>query len=116
MSSKISIFIFVFIICVLFVGWKGISMRREIPFQEVIPLNRGIIIINSDRWFMNALKISINGHGMTQELSYDKKGICLIKGLSNHNQYTLEITQTDLKGMLLYKKLKMKVTPKIHLL
>ncbi len=102
----------IIVIC-LFGGCMEVKMRREIPSQEVIALDKGIAIINAQKWFMNNLKIRYSSEAdHVREASYDSKGICLIQGLSNGREYTIEIRRTDIKGKLLYKTLTITVTPR----
>ena len=96
------------VLCVM-----GVSMKRDLPFQEIIPLDGGIGVINAGEWFNESLQISLisNNKKITGK-NYDKDGICLFKGLDNDNSYTIEIKRTDLKGRILYKKSRKKITPK----
>ncbi len=97
----------------ILISWKGLSMRRDMPFQEIVPLDCGIAVINSGMWHNDNLRISLNSDdARPQKKSYNKAGICLFEGLSDQKVYAIEITRTDLKGMLLYKKIKANVIPK----
>lgn len=44
---------------------------------------------------------------------YGKKGTCFIRGFSNQEQYTTEIRRSDVKGVFLYKPVKITVTPRV---
>ena len=91
----------------------GVSMKKDLPFQEIIPLNNGICVINAGEWFNESLQITLfSNNKKVAGKNYDKQGICLFKGLDNGSSYTIKIGRTDLKGRLLYKKFKKKITPK----
>jgi hypothetical protein len=113
MLSRILV-ITVIIVIVTILGWKGLAMRKEIPSQEVVPLNRAVAVINGESADLaERLQIKIHrGVKNSEKLTYDKKGICLIKGLSNQEHYTIEIRRSDMKGMLLYRPLEITVAPR----
>ena len=89
-------------------------MRKEITFQEVVPLNNAIAVISGDSEYLaGKLQIEMyNDRGKSGRMVYDKKGVCLIEGLSNQTQYKIEIKRSDMKGMLLYKALTIGATPR----
>lgn len=111
-SRNIFIISFVTLAMMIFLIWKGLSMRREIESQEVIPLDSGIAAVTGSNYLVDKLKIRLHDNGKSKKITYDEMGMCVFKGLSNQKSYTLEFRRTDLKGMLLYKKLKLKVTPR----
>ena len=101
------------IIILAIVGWKALSMRRGLPFQEVIPLDGSIALANIQNWYNDSLKITLrSGSTPVRQKNYNKFGYCVFKGLENGKPYTIGIKRTDLKGMLLYKTLKQQVIPK----
>ena len=106
----------IFIIIIIFLSvlvWKALSMRRDLPFQEIIPLDSAIAVINTQNWYPDSLQITISsGKAPEQKKVFDKFGYCVLKDLENGNPYTIEIKRTDLKGRLLYKKFKKEVMPK----
>lgn len=112
--KKRHVIIIFLIVCVLFVGGKVRDMRKQIPFQEVIPLDGGAAIVNAQEWFLNDLKITCRDEKgvVVEEASYDHNGLCIIKDLINNKNYTIEIGRTDLKGKLLYQKSEKQVTPR----
>lgn len=112
MYLKSIIFAIVIVIFAV-LAWKVMSMRRDLPFQEIIPLDSAIAVINTQNWYPDSLQITISsGTTPRQNKIFDKFGYCLLKELKNGKSYTIEIKRTDLKGRLLYKKLKKEVTPK----
>jgi len=81
-----------------FIIWKGFGMGKEISSQEVIPLDKGIAVVNGGSQFLNdKLQIVLHADGIHKKLSYDNRGICLFQGLSNQREYSVEIRRTDLK-------------------
>lgn len=87
-------------------------MRRPLPFQEVIALDRGIAIVNAQKWFINDLRVSCSKDGGTaRKAVFNENGTCVFSDLVNGQEYSVETGRTDLKGMLLYKKMKRKVIP-----
>ena len=113
-SMSLKLLSIVIIVIVVILSWKGLGMRKVIPSQEVVPLNKAIAVINGESEnFADRLRIRIHtGAKNGENLVYDKKGVCLIKGLSNQERYTLEIRRSGVKGMLLYKPLKITATPR----
>ena len=112
MYLKSIIFIIVIISLAVLV-WKALSFRRNLPFQEIIPLDSAIAVINTQNWYPDSLQITISsGTTSRHNKTFDKFGYCLLKNLENGKPYTIEIKRTDLKGRLLYKKLKKEVIPK----
>jgi hypothetical protein len=110
-------FIYILIILIIVLPlliWKGINMRKDIPFQEIVPLYKGVAVINAGNWYNDNLKISILLDGkIVQSSIYDDKGFCLFDNLENDTRYSIEIIRTDIKGKLLYKKLKTDASPTI---
>ncbi len=93
-------------------GCEGISMRKEMPFQEIVAIDKGIAVINSSKWYNEKLKISISVDvGSIQSKSYSDKGVCVFTGLSNLTEYNVEIKRTDVKGIIMYKPIMKKVRP-----
>lgn len=93
---------------------SNLAVRKDIPSQEIIPLDRGIAVVNSGPAYLtDKLSVSLRSDdGLSKKMSYDSNGFCLFSGLSNGKTYTVVIGRTDLKGMLLYKKLTLKVQPR----
>ncbi len=114
MSLRFLFIIVTITIVVAILGWKGSAMRKQIPSQEVVPLNQAIAVINGESGNLaDRLRIKIlSGENNTRKLAYDTKGVCLIEGLSNQKQYTIEIRRSDMKGMLLYEALRINVKPR----
>ena len=109
---RILLWFIIIIIPIPYLGCDRLPMRKEIPFQEVVPLDRGIAVINAGRWYQDKLEISLGPEGgKTQRKFYDKKGVCVFGDLTNGTEYTVEIKRTDVKGMLLYRTLREKVRP-----
>lgn len=93
--------------------WKALSMRRDLPFQEIIPLDSAIVVINTQNWYPDSLQITISsGTTYRKEKAFDKFGYCLFRNLENGKPYLIEIKRTDIKGRLLYKNFKKEVIPK----
>ncbi len=91
---------------------KLISMRRPLPFQEIVAIDKGIALVNAQKWFIDDLTISYSSaDGQKKAASFDKNGVCVISSLNNAQEYAVEIGRTDLKGRLLYKKFRQKATP-----
>jgi hypothetical protein len=112
MSSRIFISAAVTTICLAGFIWKGLGMQKEIPCQEVVPLNDGIAVINGESPQMND-KLAIvlyTDEVVVKRMVYNDGGICLMEGLDRNKRYTVEIGRTDLKGKILYKNLKIPVT------
>jgi hypothetical protein len=87
-------------------------MRRDLPFQEIVAIDKGIAVINAVDWYAEKIKINLLKDGeIIQKKRYDKKGFCLFDNLLNDTQYTIVISRTDIKGKLLYKTLKVEKTP-----
>jgi len=98
------------IIAVLSFVW--LSKQRDIPFQEVIPLDKGAAVINAAQWYNDKLSICLtSGNGKIIDGKYDQTGFCIFKDLVNGTDYTVEIKRTDLKGKILYKKMLAVITP-----
>lgn len=88
------------------------NMRRQLPFQEVVALDKGIAIINSQKWFVDNLAIDCYRDGTGKEkATFDQNGIKIITDLDNGTTYNVDIYRVDFKGKLLYKKFKTTVTP-----
>jgi hypothetical protein len=86
--------------------------RKDIPFQEVVTLDKGIAVINAQKWFVDDLKVfCFLGNKQLGDWQYDAKGTVLFSGLQNGKEYTVKIIRTDLKGLLLYKPLVINITP-----
>lgn len=105
------IIFFIILICLIGIGLK---MRREIPSQDIVALDRGIAVINGENVnFSNLLEVKINlEENFSKKYYYNKKGICYIEGLINGQKYKLEIRRKDLKGIILYKPLKIEIVPR----
>ncbi|MBN1847922.1 MAG: SGNH/GDSL hydrolase family protein [Deltaproteobacteria bacterium] len=87
-------------------------MRKDLSFQEIIPLDQSIAVINAGNWYTKNLEVSLSGENTEKQTKYyDKSGLCLFQGLSNKQEYEVTIKRTDIKGMLLYKKLRQTAAP-----
>ncbi len=94
-------------------SFAGLTIRRNLPFQEIIPLDKGIAVINAARWYNDKLSIALkSGNGKSITGKYDQDGFCIFKNLDNGTDYTVEIKRTDLKGSILYKKKLAMISPK----
>ena len=56
-------------VIVIIIVLVGLSKRRELPFQEIIPLNRGIAVINAGKWYNESLQISLMENGNATALA-----------------------------------------------
>jgi len=100
-------------IFVLLAGTKFLNMRRPLPFMEIIPLDKGIAVVNAQKWFLKDLQISYFHNGiLIRQMAFNHNGINILSNLINSQVYQVEITRTDLKGKLLYSTHKSVVTPK----
>ena len=113
MDSKFALLILVLILTLLLTITLGMSKRRDLPFQEIVPLNNGIAVINAGRWFNDNIQITLrNDYNEINTARYNKNGIYIFNNLINDQPYKIDICRTDLKGRLLYKKKKEVVFPK----
>jgi len=114
MSSKLLLIFLVAIAGIMIISFSILlSIRKDIPFQEIVPMDGKIAIINAGKWYQNNIRIELFQDGSeSQKRRYDESGVCLFENLSNNIQYTIEIKRTDLKGTLLYKKFIKTITPK----
>ena len=66
--SKITILIVVVVLTIIG-GFKLYTMRRPLPFQEVIALDKGIAVVNAQKWIMDDLQIAYlkNGKQLKEE-------------------------------------------------
>lgn len=106
------IFSCIIIILILFILTRAGNMRKDIPFQEIVPLDGKIAVINAGNWFKDTMQVSVkseNGNISTQK--YNESGLCLFEGLENDKDYTVTINRTDFKGRILYKKTRKTVIP-----
>lgn len=111
--SKFIIIIAVIVILAIVAGVKIYTTRRPLPFQEIIALDKGIAVVNAQKWFMDDLQITYVKDGRKlKKTTFDKNGISILSDLNNGQEYTVEVSRTDLKGKLLYSKVKTKVTPR----
>lgn len=109
--NKYLIGIFLFLIVFLLAAIL-LSKRRDLPFQEVIALDKGIAVVNAQQWFMKDLKIVCRKQNRDiREQDFDDKGVAVFFGLENGHEYTITIYRTDLKGRLLYKPYNKTVKP-----
>ena len=109
--NKYLIAIFLFIIVFLLAAIL-LSKRRDLPFQEVIALDKGIAVVDAQQWFMKDLNIVCRKDNRDiGEQDYDDKGVVVFSGLENGHEYTITIYRTDVKGKLLYKPYSKTVTP-----
>ena len=99
------------VLILIILAWKGLNMRKEIPSQEVIPLNRGIAVVTGSNYLIDKLQISLYENGVYKKMSYDERGVCVFEELTNNKVYTIKISRTDIKGMLLYRNLKINTIP-----
>lgn len=99
-------------LALILIGWKGLSMRKEIQSQEILPLNGKIITLTASTYLIDKIKITLRyPSGKEEKKTYDDKGMAVFDGLSNDISYAVEFKRTDLKGSLLYKTLKIRATP-----
>ncbi|MDP1813236.1 MAG: SGNH/GDSL hydrolase family protein [Leadbetterella sp.] len=110
--NRIVIILLVVIVIVLLSGLTLLQMRRQLPFQEVIALDKGIAIINSQKWFVENLEIAYwPDGGNVVKTTFNQNGMKILAGLENGKEYSIAIYRADLKGKLIYKKFRTKVTP-----
>ncbi len=108
-----AIIILALIVALAIVISKVMTMRRELPFQEIIPLDGAVAVANTQNWYNNSLDITLKSDSdPIQSRSYNSSGFCIFNGLKNGKKYNIEIERTDLKGMLLYKRLTREITPR----
>ena len=89
-----------------------ISKRRDLPFQEVIALDKGIAVVNGQHWYQNKLQVLCKSDGrLISRKTFGNNGFVIFTNLENNHVYSIEIFRTDIKGKLLYKPLKKIVTP-----
>lgn len=112
MPSKTFLYLF-FIVIIIVLVWFGISKRKDLPRIEALPFSNGCVVINPGKWFNNTLKISLLlGRNKIEEKGFDDTGVSHFNGLVNGSEYSIEIKRTDLKGMILYKKEKIRIVPR----
>jgi hypothetical protein len=91
-----------------------LGLRREMPFQEIIPLDKGAAVINAAQWNMDKIVVQIySGKERLKKGTVGRDGVCLFRDLLNGKGYRIEIKRKDLKGRILYKKLDAEVTPRL---
>ena len=113
MFLKIPVILSIVLVITALLSWKGLSMRKEIPSQEIVPLDKGIAVVSGASDLIPKLQIALySDDGISKRMIYDDRGICLFSGLSNQKKYTVEVRRTDLKGMLLYRNTKVRITPR----
>ena len=49
----------VIVFCLIVIGWKFLPVKKELPFQEIVPLDHGIAVINTANWYVSHIKIYI---------------------------------------------------------
>jgi hypothetical protein len=109
--SKRRLWVIIGLVAALLV-WKGLTMRRDIPSQEFIPLDRGIAIVTGEEYLWSRLEITLHhGDGSFERKNFNRIGICRFEGLQNQKKYVVEIQRTELKGRVLYKTLRQEVIP-----
>lgn len=111
-NKKMTIAVFLVIIFFIYVGVG--TMRRSMPFQEIVPLDKGIAVINAANWYQDDFTITLKSHDnpdVTQE--YNDAGLCLFPNLINNQTYSVIIKRTDIKGRLLYKNYVKEVVPNV---
>jgi len=95
--------------------WEDSKMKREIPFQEVIPFEKGICVVNGGKWYLDRIEVKLATiNGIIKTKFYDKDGLCLFEGLAEGKEYSIEINRTDLKGRILYRKLRVEIDPEVE--
>jgi hypothetical protein len=110
--NKVIITVVVIGICLVLAAIASSSWRRSLPFQEVVALDRGIAVVNAQQWFMDSLRVSLyHDGGQLEKAAFDERGVCVFPDLVNGQEYVVEISRTDLKGRLLYKKLRKTAIP-----
>jgi hypothetical protein len=89
----------------------AMRFRKDIPSQEVLRLKEAIAVINGKQSYLkNQLQVALYYPNGEKRLSdYDSRGVCLFSNLTQQGTYQLEIRRKDLKGMLLYRPLKIAV-------
>ena len=113
MLPKLLIIIFfIMILMVSAVLFMGMRMQKDIPFQEIVPLDKKIAVINSQQWFQDDLIIElVTDDSKPVTGRYDEYGICVFENLENDRMCTINVKRTDLKGMILYRKHVKRVKP-----
>ncbi|MFN8008879.1 MAG: hypothetical protein U0V70_18010 [Terriglobia bacterium] len=111
MRPKSRIVITLIVLMGIILGWKGIQMRKDIPAQEIIRLERAIAVVNGENEFLqNNLEVLLSDpSGTLRRSKYDAEGRCLFDGLDLDVPYTIDIRRSDLKGMLLYRATRRKI-------
>lgn len=109
--NKYVLVVALFIIIFLLAGIL-LSKRRDLPFQEVIALDKGIAVVNAQQWFVKDLQVvcRIDGRELGKK-DFEENGFTIFSNLENDQVYTIEVFRTDVKGKLLYKPFKATVTP-----
>ncbi len=93
--------------------WCGLDIRKEIPSQEIVPLDEAIAVISADKGLAKKLKLILySDDGETKKMFFDNKGFCIFRGLKNNKIYKLEIKRTDLRGKFKYKPLRINISPR----
>lgn len=111
MSLKILLIVIIVIVAIL--GWKGLSLRKEISCQEVVPLEGGIAILNGDPSLIDKLQTTLHDDsGKPIDPTNQSRGVFVFQKLLNGKSYRIEIRRTDLKGRVLYKPLRLDVSPR----
>lgn len=111
MYSKMPVLIILAVL--LLTAWYGFSKRRDMPFQEIVPLDMGIAVVNAEKWYIDNLQVQLrDDSGRVERKRFNPIGECVFPGLVNDKPYIVEIKRTDIKGMILYKNLKVSVSPR----
>lgn len=114
MATKISLYLPIVFIVLALVFWLGVSKRKDLPFQEIIPLDNRIAVVNAGKWYNNSMSVALFQNGEKKQVKrFNQNGICIFDELTNNTPYTIKINRTDIKGIILYKSKKMVVTPKV---
>jgi hypothetical protein len=113
MTLKVTIYIsFTFIILMLVI-WIGLSKRRDLPFQEVVPLDQRIAVVNAGKWYNSDMSVALLENGKNQQIKkFNANGICIFDNLNNGTPYTIKVKRTDIKGILLYRQMSETVAPR----
>lgn len=115
MSSKISIYLPIVLIALALLFYAGLSKRRDLPFQEIVPLDQRIAVINAGKWYNNSMTVALFQDGTKKQVKgFNENGACIFENLTNNEPYTIKINRTDIKGVILYKNKKSVITPKAN--
>ncbi len=106
--------VFITAVIVVIIFAIGLTkVKRDLPFQEIIPMDGKIAIINSGNWYPEKIELTLSSENFQPIIKrYNNSGVCLFENLSNDVEYKLKIKRTDLKGQILYKRLTKSIRPR----